>query len=138
MDQKSLSVKRPQLSFLFSIHPLLQRTNTFEQLYKNDYSFQYYASIFWLHTKIRRIRPAYASSASSTTTSLISLMQLHSPSITLRIHLSFISSSFLMIRATKKGKRAKGAKKAEIRVRGRKFNKRQKRQNASNIVLFRI
>ena len=41
-------------------------------------------------------------------------------------------------RATKKGKRAIGAKRAEIRVRGKKFNKRQKRQNTSNLVLFRI
>ena len=35
-------------------------------------------------------------------------------------------TQLLMIRATKKGKRAIGAKKAEIRVRGKKFNKRQK------------
>ena len=33
-----------------------------------------------------------------------------------------------MPRATKKGKRAKGAKRAEIRVRGKNFNKRQKGQ----------
>ena len=41
-----------------------------------------------------------------------------------------------MGRATKKGKRAKGAKRAEIRVRGKNFNKRQKGQNTSNLVLF--
>ena len=43
-----------------------------------------------------------------------------------------------MSRATKKGKRAIGAKTAEMRVRGKKFNERQKRQNTSNLVLFRI
>ena len=44
----------------------------------------------------------------------------------------------LITRATKKGKRAIGAKRAEMRVRGKKFNKRHKRQNTSNLVLFRI
>ena len=37
-----------------------------------------------------------------------------------------------------KGKRAKGARNAENRVWGKNFNKRQKGQNSSNLVLFRI
>ena len=44
--------------------------------------------------------------------------------------LYFLNKLFDVItKATKKGKRAIGAKRAEIRVRGKKFNKSQKRQN---------
>ena len=41
---------------------------------------------------------------------------------------------FVFIRAIKKGKKSKGAKRAEVTVRGKNFNKRQKSQNTSNLV----